>query len=146
LLPKENDAAGLNHWLGEIIISWLARVFMQHVGVDIVEIARIERAIARWGQDFLKRVYTEPELRQYGTRPPSLAARFSGKEAVIKALGSRDVGLKEIEILSGSSGKPQVRLYGRAESQARELGLAGLAISLSHCREYAIACAIGEAK
>jgi holo-[acyl-carrier protein] synthase len=119
---------------------------MQQVGIDIVEIARIERAVDRWGQGFLKRVYTEPELRLYGNKPSSLAARFSAKEAVIKALNSRSIGLKDIEILSDPTGKPEVKLYGRAQSQAKDMGLAHLAVSLSHCREYAVACAIGQTR
>jgi holo-[acyl-carrier protein] synthase len=119
---------------------------MQQVGVDIVEITRIKRAVERWGQGFLGRVYTEAELEQHGKNVSSLAARFSGKEAVIKALDSRSIGLKEIEILSAPGGKPLVRLYGRAQSRAEDMGLSGLAISLSHCREYAVACAIGEIK
>ena len=119
---------------------------MQHIGIDIVEIARIKRAISRWGQGFLKRVYTEPELKLYRSQPSSLAARFSAKEAVIKALNSRGIGLKEIEILSDPNGRPQVKLHGRAQAQADILGLADLAISLSHCRDYAIACVVGETK
>ena len=119
---------------------------MQHIGVDIIEIARIKKAIDRWGPDFLKRVYTKPELELYLKNPSSLAARFSGKEAVIKTLNSGGIGLKEIEILSDSSGKPRVRLYGKAQLKAKDLGLTSLDISLSHCREYAVACAIGETK
>jgi holo-[acyl-carrier protein] synthase len=119
---------------------------MQHIGIDIIEIARIKRAIARRGENFLKRVYTEPELELYRKKPASLAARFAGKEAVIKALQAKGVDLREIEILSEPDGRPLVQLYGRAKSQADKLGLASLAISLSHSREYAIACAIGEAK
>ena len=119
---------------------------MQHIGVDIIEIARIKKAIDRWGLGFLKRVYTEPELELYLKNPSSLAARFSGKEAVIKTLNSSGIGLKEIEILSDSSGKPRVKLYGKAQHQAKELGLTSIEISLSHCREYAVACAIGETK
>lgn len=119
---------------------------MQHIGIDIVEIARIERAVDLWGQSFLNRVYTEPELRLYGSRPSSLAARFSGKEAVIKALNAKGIGLKEIEILSDTEGKPRVKLYGQAQSQANALGFTNLAISLSHCKDYAVACAIGETK
>ncbi len=117
---------------------------MQHIGVDIVEIARIERAITRWGNGFLERIYTGTELKLYGGRASSLAARFSGKEAVIKALNSRKISLKEIEILSDPGGRPRVRLYGRARQKARRLRLANLAISLSHSRDYAVACAIGE--
>ena len=79
-----------------------------------------------------------------GRNISSLAARFSGKEAVIKALDSRSIGLKEIEILSAPGGKPLVKLYGRAQRQADDMGLSNLAISLSHCREYAVACAVGE--
>ncbi len=119
---------------------------MQHIGIDIIEIERIKRAITRRGENFLKRVYTGPELDLYRKKPSSLAARFAGKEAVIKTLQARGVDLKEIEILSEPDGRPQVKLSGRAQKQAAELGLAHLAISLSHSREYAIACAVGEAK
>ncbi len=119
---------------------------MQHIGIDIIEISRIKRAITRRGESFLKRVYTGPELALYRTKPASLAARFAGKEAVIKTLHARGVALREIEILSEPDGRPQVKLYGRAKKQAAELGLSHLAISLSHSREYAVACAIGEAK
>ena len=119
---------------------------MQHVGVDIVEIARIRAAVERWGNIFLERVYTQPELELYDKKPSSLAARFSGKEAVIKALDCRSIGLREIEILSDNGGKPIVRLYGRARQQAEDMGFSNITISLSHCREYAIACAIGESR
>ena len=119
---------------------------MHQIGIDIVEIARIERAVDRWGQNFLNRVYTEPELKLYSSRPASLAARFSGKEAVIKVLNAKGIGLKEIEILSDTEGKPQVKLYGQAQSQAEQQGFINLAISLSHCKDYAVACAIGETK
>ena len=119
---------------------------MQYIGVDIVEIGRIKKATELWGRSFLERVYTPAELELYSKNFSSLAARFSGKEAVIKALDSRSIGLKEIEILSDASGKPQVRLYGRAQHKASDIGLSSIAISLSHCKEYAVACAIGESK
>ena len=119
---------------------------MQHIGVDIVEINRIKKAVERRGRSFLERVYTPTELELYEKNFSSLAARFSGKEAVIKALDSRSIGLKDIEILSDASGKPHVRLYGRAQHKAAEIGLSDIAISLSHCKEYAVACAIGQSK
>lgn len=121
---------------------------MHYIGIDIIEIARIRKAIARWGEGFLQRVYTEPELKLYHKKPSSLAARFAGKEAVIKTLGTeaKGIGWKEIEILSDPSGQPVVNLYGKAQSQANGLGLGKLAISLSHSREYAIACVVGETK
>ena len=121
---------------------------MHHIGIDIIEIARIERAVACWGEKFLHRVYTDLELRLCRKKLPSLAARFAGKEAVAKALGAKNkgIGWREIEILSDSSGKPSVRLYGNAQNQANGLGLDNLAISLSHSKEYAIAFVSGETK
>ncbi|MFC1984035.1 holo-ACP synthase [Chloroflexota bacterium] len=121
---------------------------MQYIGIDIIEIDRVRRVIARWGENFLRRVYTEPELKLYHKKLSSLAARFAGKEAVIKALGTQSNGIswKEIEILSDPDDKPLVQLYGKAKNQAGSLGLNNLAISLSHSKEYAVACVAGEAK
>ena len=121
---------------------------MHYIGIDIIEIVRIKKATARWGKSFLHRIYTEPELKLYRKKPSSLATRFAGKEAVIKALRTQAKGIswKEIEILSDPSGRPLVHLYGNVQNQANDLGLNNLAISLSHCKEYAIACVVGEAK
>jgi len=119
---------------------------MHYIGIDIIEIARIEKAIARWGENFLHRVYTEPELKLYHNAPPSLAARFAGKEAVIKAIGTPAKGFdwRDIEILSDTSGRPLVHLYGAMHAQANSLDVERLAISLSHSKEYAIAFVTGE--
>jgi len=120
---------------------------MHHTGIDIIEIARIEKALARWGENFLQRVYTASELRLYQKKPWSLAARFAGKEAVIKALGiNKGINWKEIEILSNPNGKPLVRLYGKAQNQAKALGLDNFTISLSHSKEHAIALVTAETK
>jgi holo-[acyl-carrier protein] synthase len=121
---------------------------MQRIGVDIIEIDRIEKAWRRFGQRFLNRIYTEPELRICQERPYSLAVRFAGKEAVMKALGTgaKGVSWKEIEILAKASGEPLVRLNGKAKMKAGSLGLSNLAISLSHSREYAVAFVVGEAR
>lgn len=122
---------------------------MDYIGVDIIEIARIRQAIARWGTLFLERIYTEQELQLYHDQVPSLAARFAGKEAIIKALGTRnDRGFrwKDIEILSEPSGKPAVRLHGKARRKTTRLGLGNFAISLSHSHEYAIAMVAGKSK
>jgi len=126
----------------------LTGLAMNCVGIDIIEIARIEKAIGRWGEGFLRRVYTDPELGLYCKKPSSLAVRFAAKEAVIKALGKPNsiVSLREIEILSDLNGKPLVNLYGRAQNQAKGLGLDRLAISLSHSRENAIALVVGETR
>lgn len=115
------------------------------VGVDIIEIDRIQAAISRRGDRFLHRVYTEAELALYRDHISELAARFAGKEAAMKALGTgiRGVGWKEIEILPNRRGKPLVFLHGRAKERARQLGLGELAVSLSHSRDYAVASVIG---
>lgn len=119
---------------------------MQCVGVDIIEIARVERAIARWGERFLRRIYTEREIELYQNRVAALAARFAAKEATMKALGTgaRGLGWQEVETIPNPKGQPVVYLHGRSQSRAEEIGLKGLAISLSHSREYAIASVIGE--
>ena len=121
---------------------------MHYIGRDMVEIARVERAIAHLGESFLRRVYTDSELRLYRKQLPSLAARFAAKEAVIKALGKqvKGIGWTEIEILSDPNGKPVVHLYGKAQDQASNLGLGDFVISLSHSKEHAIAFVVGEAK
>lgn len=116
-----------------------------YIGTDIIEIARIRQAIDRWGERFLRRVYTEPELRLYGRRPRSLAARFASKEAVAKLLGAKGKGIswRDIETLAYPDGKPRLNLYGRARREAGKLGIKEIAVSLSHSREYAVATAIG---
>lgn len=121
---------------------------MHYIGTDIIEIGRIEKAVSRWGARFLHRVYTDSELSLCQMKLPSLAVRFAGKEAALKALGSqtKGIGWRDIEILSDSGGKPVVHLYSKARNQASNLSLDNLAISLSHSREYAIALVIGETK
>lgn len=121
---------------------------MHYIGVDIIEISRIQEAIERWGERFLRRTYTELELRRCRKKPGLLAARFAGKEAVMKALGTgaRGISWKEIEIVAERSGKPLVHLYGKARARADSLGLNELAISLSDSKEYAIAFVVGETR
>ena len=118
---------------------------MHTVGVDIVEIDRIGDAIARWGERFLNRVYTEAELDVCRDRVPALAVRFAAKEAVMKALGTGTNGVawRDVEVLPNSDGKPLIRLYGGARSKASELGLVDIDISLSHSRHYAVASVVG---
>jgi holo-[acyl-carrier protein] synthase len=116
-----------------------------HIGVDIVEIVRIREALSRWGDRFLNRIYTDSEKGLYGDKLESLAARFAGKEAAMKALWSAKGAptWKEVEILSQPDGKPVVHLRGSALESARAFGLCGLEISFSHSREYAVAIVMG---
>jgi holo-[acyl-carrier protein] synthase len=116
-----------------------------HIGTDIIEIERIRRTIDRWGERFLNRVYTRDELALYGHRAHSLAASFASKEAVMKVLGTgnRGVAWREIETLYHPSGKPLIKLNGRAKKQAEKLGIKEIDVSMSHSRNYATATAIG---
>lgn len=119
---------------------------MQYIGVDIIEISRIREAVERWGERFLRRVYTGAELDRYRRNTASLAVRFAGKEAVWKALGTREhgIGWKDIEILAESNRRPLVNLYGNAKEYANSIGLKELTISLSHSRDYAVAFVMGD--
>jgi holo-[acyl-carrier protein] synthase len=116
------------------------------VGTDIVEIHRIEQAIRSWQDSFLRRIYTEAELDSCQNRASSLAARFAAKEAVMKALGTgaNGIGWRDIEILPNSQGAPVVRLHARAERKAKEKGIAKFSVTMSHCKEYAVAFVIGD--
>ncbi|MEN8242554.1 MAG: holo-ACP synthase [Chloroflexota bacterium] len=117
-------------------------------GIDLVEVPRLERAIARHGDRFLKRIFTRRELSLVGGKSTSLAARFAAKEAVAKALctGIGDVAWVEIEILHGPNKEPLLILHGSAKKLAEEKGLHTWSLSLSHTAELAIAMvtALGE--
>lgn len=114
------------------------------IGVDVIEIGRIEDACHRWSGRFLERIYSPREQTLCRNRPHALAARFAAKEAVMKALGTgtHGVGWREIEILRLASGQPQVRLAGKALQKAQELGWQEVAVSLSHSRDYAVAVVV----
>ncbi|RUA16461.1 MAG: holo-[acyl-carrier-protein] synthase [Clostridia bacterium] len=119
---------------------------MLRTGVDIIEIARIERLLARYGDAFLRRVYTQAEIQRYGQRPQSLAARWAAKEAVAKALGTGigPVSWTEIEVLEDALRAPVLHLNGEAAALAARLGLSEWAISLSHTGDLAIAFVVAK--
>ncbi|MDQ3693270.1 MAG: holo-ACP synthase [Chloroflexota bacterium] len=110
-------------------------------GIDIIEIARIQRALDDFGDRFLRKVYTEREQAWYGSRVPELAARFAAKEATSKALGTgiRGVYWREMEIISNRRGKPVLVLHGNAAARAAHLGLIAFDVSLTHSRTEAMA-------
>jgi holo-[acyl-carrier protein] synthase len=118
---------------------------MYHLGVDIIEIERVQRSVDRYGERFLNRVYTGSELELCRNNVPELAVRFAAKEAVMKALGTgrRGVSWCDIEVLRNKRNAPLVHLHGRARRKAQKLGINEFAVSLSHSREYAIATVIG---
>jgi holo-[acyl-carrier protein] synthase len=113
-------------------------------GIDIIEIPRIQAALDRHGERFLKRVFTELEVFECRGRAEALAVRFAAKEATSKALGT-GIGLvawREVETLHKWSGEPYLVLHGAAERIAQELGLGVWAVSLSHSRENAVAVVV----
>jgi holo-[acyl-carrier protein] synthase len=114
------------------------------VGVDIIEIERVKSALQRFGERFLKRIYTPVEVAFCRGRAHELAARFAAKEAVMKALGTGARGLawREIEVLPNRRGKPLVYLYGRALERARRIGVSAIEISLTHSRRLALASVV----
>ncbi len=120
------------------------------VGVDVVEVARIRRAVDRWGEAFLRRVYTPTELRQAAGRAglERLAARFAAKEAVMKALGAGWGGMRfqDVEIVRGASGSPRAQLYGAAARRAEQAGVVAVHVSVTHARTYAAAVAVAEGR
>lgn len=115
------------------------------IGVDIIEVDRIARAVQRQGDRFLQRVFTPDEIAYCCSGEPQrfrrLAARFAAKEAALKALGIglRQVKWTDMEIVRDSLGKPALRLTGRLAEICQAQGIAQLHLSLSHCKEYAIA-------
>jgi len=114
---------------------------MLSVGVDLIEVRRIEEVVARYGTRFLERVFTPGEQAYCQGRSEALAARWAAKEAVAKALGTGmgDVRWREIEIVCDGRGKPHVRLHGAAYALAERMGIQEIAVSLSHTREHAVA-------
>ena len=118
------------------------------LGVDLADIARVERVLDRYPR-FAERCFTDHE-REYAFRfaKPArrLAARFAGKEAVMKAMGTgwRRIRWKEIEITGG--GKPTVRMYGNAAHRARRLGITDVLVTITHTDTAALvmAIAVGE--
>ncbi len=118
---------------------------MLRVGVDMIEIARVERAIQRHGERFLRRMFTAGERDYCGGRINSLAARVAAKEAVAKALGTGIGAVRwvEIEVLADANSRPLLILHGDAAALATQLGLHQWDISLSHTRDQAVAFVVG---
>ncbi|MBE7528685.1 MAG: holo-ACP synthase [Chloroflexi bacterium] len=114
---------------------------MLAAGVDMIEIARIEQGIARYGERFLQRFFTEQEQAFCNGRVASLAARFAAKEAVGKALGTGigDIRWVDVEVVCDAGGKPELVLHDVAQELAQARGLTQWAISLSHTETHAIA-------
>ena len=109
-------------------------------GIDIIEVDRIQRAVERWGEGFLKHVFTAPEIEHArGFKFPyqHYAGRFAAKEAIFKAMGIAHLTWQDVTILNDAEGRP-VCIDNNKKFKHR------LLISISHCKNYAVASAIVE--
>lgn len=119
-------------------------------GIDVIEIERIQRVIDRYGKRFLDRVFLDAEqayCRRKRNSAESFAARFAAKEAAAKALGtgiSYGVNWLEIEVVREPSGRPSLKLHGRALQIAERLGVTRSALSLTHSNQVAMASVLLE--
>ncbi len=119
------------------------------IGTDIIEVDRIRKFIAK-GDAFKERVFTPDEMKYSDSHrdpAPFYAARFSAKEAFVKALGTGftgGIGFNQIEVYHVELGKPEIRLTGKAKEVAEEKGITKIFISISHVKDWANAVAVLE--
>ena len=119
-------------------------------GVDITEVDRIKTAVERFGDRFLKRVFTPAEIHYCISKPNAaerLAARFAAKEAGMKAIGTglrHGVTWQDVEVLRIPGQRPVLKFAGKAEEFAARLGCKRTHLSLSHTADQAIAHVILE--
>jgi holo-[acyl-carrier protein] synthase len=120
------------------------------IGVDLVECSRIQHSLDRFGDRFLRRVFTDGEIEYaMSMKFPArhLAARFAAKEAVSKAFGTgigKKMGWRDIDVRKRPSGEPFLVLSGGADALARTRGVANALITLSHTDEHATAMIVLE--
>ena len=119
-------------------------------GVDLIEVERIAHSIERFGERFLRRVYTDHEIAYCSRKrvsAESFAARFAAKEAGAKALGtgiSRGVTWSEFQVARNPGERPVLELRGRAALLAKELGVRAISLSLTHTGSLAMATVVME--
>jgi holo-[acyl-carrier protein] synthase len=115
-------------------------------GVDIIELERISNAVERFGNRFLRRVYTDREIEYCRSRIPQLAGRFAAKEAVMKAFGTGLYGLgwKDVEVVRLRGRRPEIEIHGRGLAIYERQGITQINLSISHSRDYAVALVVGE--
>jgi len=120
------------------------------IGVDIVEVGRIEHALEVYGERFVRRVFTEQEAAycRRAARPAErFATRFAAKEAALKALGTgwrKGLRLVDVQVSNDPLGAPSVTLIAGALERSRAMGVSRIHVSLSHQAEYAVAQVILE--
>jgi holo-[acyl-carrier protein] synthase len=119
-------------------------------GIDITEVARVGAAIERFGERFLRRIFTADEIRYCESKKNKTeryAARFAAKEAALKAIGTgwrRGVSWTEVEVRREPGGRPTIHFHGVAGEFAKKLGVKRAALSITHTEETAMAQVILE--
>ncbi|MFC1752241.1 holo-ACP synthase [Thermoproteota archaeon] len=106
------------------------------IGIDIVEISRMQQVVDRQGEKFLQRVFSKGEIgysMQKRFPYQHLAARFAAKEAVIKAFGDTQIAFKDIEVINDKFGKPSCKVRNKKRR---------IHLSITHTRKYAVATAV----
>jgi holo-[acyl-carrier protein] synthase len=121
------------------------------VGIDIVDVADFEESVSRFGDAYLRRVFTRREVAACGNGAEArgLAARFAAKEATLKTLGHDDalaLDWRSIEILPEADGAPGVALSGAAADLAAKLGMVSFALSVSTNDRHALAVVIASSE
>ena len=120
------------------------------IGIDLVENARLEKIIEKWGVKFLNRVFSSGEIQYCGKHVQSsihYGARFAAKESFLKALGiglGRGVKLSDIEVVHDKNGKPVLALCGEAKVQIEKRNITKIHLSLTHTKKYATAIVLLE--
>lgn len=118
------------------------------IGTDIVEVARIEKAIANDKSGFLHRVFTDNEIKDIGITAVNyerVSGFWAAKESLVKAIGygfSHGIRFHDIEVVHDENGKPEFLLSGRVKYILNEQKIMNISLSISHCRTYAIAATI----
>lgn len=120
------------------------------IGTDIVSIPRIEKAVERFGERFINKVFTDKEAivcKVKKDQASHLAARFAAKEAVLKALGtgiSNGIGFKDVEVFREHGKRPEIILHGKGKETAGTLGVKNIHLSISHDAGLAVAFVVIE--
>ena len=120
------------------------------IGTDLVEVSRVEKILQKWGEKFIKKVYSQNEIEYCEKKAfPSIhyAARFAAKESFLKSLGiglGMGVKLQDIEVINNQQGSPVLIVHERIRARLDKLGINALHISITHTREHAQAIVILE--
>lgn len=129
---------------------WLGSEMILGIGIDLVNIPRIERLLQNWEDRFKKRVFSQKEIdnsQRYRRSSERFAANFAVKEAFFKAIGNGfkgNIRMVDIEVLRDQYGKPYINFHGKAKQVAETARINSVYVSISHDGDYATAVVILE--